>query len=380
MTHKERFLTAMQNQVPDRVPCTPDISNYIPCKKTEKPYWDIYFHDDPPLWKAYIDAADHYEMEMWIASCMGIPLVYEDRKVDIVRSLRYIPEKDATLEEIIYTTPDGELREERLCFRQDPPTPLTRIIKDLEQDWKAYKWLLTPPSGIDQKLLNTVKEECYIRNQAFGCVIGYPGFQSWEGMITGGIQTLSYASIDYPEILDEWCKAQMEAGTRSMELYLEQDPDYVLFGGSGTITLASPDLVRKYAIPALKKWSAMAKKAGVPSLLHCCGKSRVLVDMLVEHTDINCVNPLEIPPMGDVNLAEVKKTRGSQIALMGNLHTTELMLFGTPEQVYQASVEAIQDGAQGGGFILSTGDQCPRETPDENIFAMIQATKDSGQY
>jgi uroporphyrinogen decarboxylase len=104
------------------------------------------------------------------------------------------------------------------------------------------------------------------------------------------------------------------------------------------------------------------------------------VDILVEQTDINCVNPLEIPPMGDVNLAEVKKTRGSQIALMGNLHTTELMLFGTPEQVYQASVEAIQDGAQGGGFILSTGDQCPRETPDENIFAMIQATKDSGQY
>lgn len=43
MTPKQRFLTAMQAcGVPDRVPCTPDISNYIPCQRTGRPFWEIY--------------------------------------------------------------------------------------------------------------------------------------------------------------------------------------------------------------------------------------------------------------------------------------------------------------------------------------------------
>lgn len=68
------------------------------------------------------------------------------------------------------------------------------------------------------------------------------------------------------------------------------------------------------------------------------------------------------------------------IALMGNLHTTDTMLYGTPDEVYKASLKAMEQAKEGGGFILSTGDQCPYATPDENIFAMLQAVEDSGYY
>ena len=37
MTPKERFLTALAGGVPDRVPAVPDISNFIPCKRTGLP-------------------------------------------------------------------------------------------------------------------------------------------------------------------------------------------------------------------------------------------------------------------------------------------------------------------------------------------------------
>jgi len=104
------------------------------------------------------------------------------------------------------------------------------------------------------------------------------------------------------------------------------------------------------------------------------------VDMLVEHTHVSCINPLEIAPMGDIELAEVKKARGKQIALMGNLHTTDVMLRGTPGDVEKACIRALRDAGQGGGFILSTGDQCPRDTPEENIFAMVEAVKKYGVY
>jgi len=380
MTAKERFLTAMKNRVPDRVPCTPDISNYIPCKKTGHPYWDIYFRDDPPLWKAYMDAAAYFGIEMWIASCTDIPFVYENRKIDIRKSIQALPEKDAMVESIEYLTPEGTLEEERICFRHEPPMHLSRVIKDIENEWKSFKYFISPPTGIDMTTVNAIRSECESHNQAFGLVIGYPGFHAWEGKVTGSVQTLTYTFYDTPSILDEWFELELEAGTKGMELYLALKPDYICFGGSGTLTLANTELVMRYAIPALKKWSAMAKAAGVPSVLHSCGKSRRLVDMLVEHTDINCINPLECPPMGDVDLAEVKRSHGNDIALMGNLHTTNVMLTGSSDDVYRASVQAIEGAGENGGFILSTGDQCPRDTPDENIFAMLHAVQDKGWY
>ena len=124
----------------------------------------------------------------------------------------------------------------------------------------------------------------------------------------------------------------------------------------------------------------MCKAAGIPTMLHSCGKSRDLVDLLAEHTDVGCVNPLEIAPMGDVDLAEVKRARGRQIALMGNLHTTDVMLNGSPDQVRRAAIEAMRAGGPGGGFVLSTGDQCGRETPEANLRAMVEVAKVLGVY
>ncbi len=253
-------------------------------------------------------------------------------------------------------------------------------IKDLVRDWPKYRHTRVPPGPLRMDRWEEMRHESHRRDQAFGVSIGYPGFQAWMGAVQGGLEQLSYATLDCPEILDEWFELDLEIGTRITERIIAANPDYILWGGSGTITLASPELARRYAIPALKRWSAMTRAAGIPTLLHSCGNSRVLVDLLVEETDVDCVNPLEMPPMGDVDLAEVKRARGRQIALMGNLHTTKTMLFGTVEQVKQAAIDAIRAAGQGGGFILSSGDQCPRDTPDANLFALREVVEQYGVY
>jgi uroporphyrinogen decarboxylase len=66
--------------------------------------------------------------------------------------------------------------------------------------------------------------------------------------------------------------------------------------------------------------------------------------------------------------------------LKGNLHTTEIMLRGSVEDVVRASKHAIDDAAEGGRFILSTGDQCGRDTPEENLRAMIETARTYGKY
>ena len=84
--------------------------------------------------------------------------------------------------------------------------------------------------------------------------------------------------------------------------------------------------------------------------------------------------------MGDCRLAELKQAYGDRIVLKGNLHTTEVMLRGTVADVMAASRKAIDDAAAGGRFILSTGDQCGRDTPDENLLAMVETARTYGRY
>jgi uroporphyrinogen decarboxylase len=102
--------------------------------------------------------------------------------------------------------------------------------------------------------------------------------------------------------------------------------------------------------------------------------------MMAEETQLTVIDPLETPPMGDCDLAAIKRRYGGRLVLKGNLHTTDVMLKGTPETVARASRKAIDDAARGGRFILSTGDQCGRDTPDENLRAMIRTARAYGKY
>ena len=165
-----------------------------------------------------------------------------------------------------------------------------------------------------------------------------------------------------------------------MEMAIDAKVESILTGGSGSITLQSPALFRKLSLPTIKKITAMAKQADILTGIHSCGKEFEVVESCANETDLNYINPLEIPPMGNCHLADVKQKFGSKLALMGNLHTSEVMLFGSVDTVKLESLRAIRDAGQGGGFVLSTGDQCGRDTPFENIFELVNVAKEFGTY
>ena len=101
---------------------------------------------------------------------------------------------------------------------------------------------------------------------------------------------------------------------------------------------------------------------------------------MVEETDLTIIDPLEPPPMGDCDLAQLKRLYGDKIILKGNLHTTDVMLRGSAQDVVAASKKAIDDAGAGGGFVLSTGDQCGRDTPFENLRAIVDTARTYGRY
>jgi uroporphyrinogen decarboxylase len=161
---------------------------------------------------------------------------------------------------------------------------------------------------------------------------------------------------------------------------LERKPDFLCVGGSGTLVFQTPEIFRQLAFPAVKRGIELASAAGIPTHIHSCGPEKELVKIMTEETSLTVIDPLEIPPMGDCNLAELKRLYGHKIVLKGNLHTTEVMLKGSVADVISASRKAIDDAAAGGRFILSTGDQCGRDTPDENLRAMVETARTYGRY
>lgn len=161
---------------------------------------------------------------------------------------------------------------------------------------------------------------------------------------------------------------------------MEVKPDFLALGGSGTLVFQTPETFRKLCLPAVKKGIELAHAAGIPTHVHSCGPERELVKIFAQETDLTVIDPLEIPPMGDCDLAELKRLYGHKIVLKGNLHTTEVMLRGSVADVVAASKKAIDDAAGGGRFILSTGDQCGRDTPFENLRAMVDTARTYGRY
>ena len=376
MTAKERMLITIRNGRADRVPVCPDLSNMIPARLTGKPFWEVFAKNDPPLWKAWLAALDYFGFDGYL----NCEITFKEKRQyqEVLASSRF---RDGRLiEKHVIHTPEGDLDYEWTYFEADSPALTVKPIKNLKEDLPRLKFLFPQITDYDREPL-TSQEKMLGSGGVSAIYVSTPGFGNWFAKwFDGGLEQIVYEHMDHPELIEELRRLNDEYGTRQMELVLDAKPDCIEVGIAGGITMSSPDLFRKISLPTIKKHTRMAKEAGVPSVLHCCGKQRACVEMCALETDLNCINPLEIPPQGDCDLKEIKQTFGHRLSLMGNLHTTDIMLQGTPEDVEAAAMQAIDAAGQGGGFILSTGDQCGRDTPDENIHRMVEVARNYGRY
>jgi len=372
------MLVAMRNQKPDRVPVAPDISNMVPCRLTGKPFWDIYYKRQPPLWKAYIDAVRYYGMDGWSVD-VGIRFnadngVWWESKV---------LSQAADRMEVLYIchTPEGDLDFTQVFYPADPPTITRKWIKNMDEDFRKIKYMFPPNfKSYDDSEYKEIL--AYAGDDSlFNGVVEPPGFQHLFGIvIDGGLEEVTYQYYDNRDMILEICDMKARHELKKLEIMLDKGYEAILLGASGSITLQSPEIWDELALPFYKTATRMCREAGAVSGVHSCGKERHLLLRCFEETDLDYANPLEIPPMGDCTLADMKAAVGSKIALMGNVHTVEVMLLGTPDLVRLESLRAIRDAGQGGGFILSTGDQPGRDTPDENIRMMVETAREFGGY
>jgi uroporphyrinogen decarboxylase len=395
MTPRQRLLTVLKGDIPDCVPVAPDFSNMIPARLSGKPFWDLYLYNDPPIWEAYIAAAKRFNIDSLMDGYF--PLAFPDEKDDIPwERLPATPEEEKKIVPadywqrfIVFKSQDRivtqrsriengkRIWEPRVSvfYIADPPTewipPSRAGLPDIPQKFQPLEGIKSIDIGpaTIARLKNLMSDQ------------GLVGVWLARSCILGSEQDI-FTYYDHPELHQYWADRLVEKVERRFKhiMAMEVKPDFLCVGGSGTLIFQTVDIFRQLALPAVKRAIELAAKAGFPTQMHSCGPEKNLVKIMAEETDLTVIDPLEIPPMGDCNLAEIKRLYGDNIVLKGNLHTTQVMLQGTVEDVITVSRKAIDDAAEGGRFILSTGDQCGRDTPDENLLAMVDTARTYGKY
>jgi len=374
MTSRDRILAVLRREVPDRVPIVPDEAFMMPARYTGKPFWEVFVNEDPPLWKAKIALQERFGHDLILYHEL-LGAVPEDPPRH-TRVLDRAPDRWTVETEV--RTPRGNLTQRKVVFRAQAPWASKPWITDPESETDAFLATLTDPWLKDSSPADELR-------QALGD----------KGILAGGAsvplawwlyarEDLSNSVLDFYDrkplveramaAYEEWALEWVRA------VCVRAKPDLMMFGGSvASMSVTSPDLYRRYALPFLCKAVEICKRHGVFTGVHMCGRSSQALPMMAE-AGIDLMEPLEAPPGGNVSLAEVKKQYGDRMVLKGNVNTFGTLVRGSVEDVLVEARQCIVDAAEGGGFILSSGDQVPGDTPEENFRALIRAAAMYGQY
>lgn len=377
MTPRERLLAVLHGEIPDRVPCEPDISNMIPARLTGKPFWDIYIYQDPPLWKAYLDAVKYFGIDGGMENYTFMGDVFNgNQEPTHAKQIVHRYEDGSFVTQTQHLETGTWSKHVEVNTADNPPAsgvlPEKLGLSAIPTKWEEITGVKEWPKGEELwRLIFRETGDAGVVGLNCGCTTNMLG--SPEGV---------FSYYDNPSAWHERTDRLMQHVENRMAFIAKLDPlpDFLMCGGSGSLVFQTPAIFESLCLPVLKYATELAATLGIPTHVHSCGPEKELVRMAAEHTQLTVIDPLEPPPMGDCDLAELKRLYGDRIVLKGNLHTTEVMLHGSVGDVKAASRKAIDDAAQGGKFILSTGDQCGRDTPDENIRAMLETADTYGRY
>ncbi len=351
MTSKERVLTTLSRKIPDRVPVFEfiysrpffeEVLGYVP---------EIYDPED--VVKLYMKVG--YDLCFCPFGGQGGFMV-KAGSADI-----YQDEWQTTYQKHSSTWPID--------------APVDFPIKSTN-DWNNYTM---PDPGIPSRL-DGIKTTVRLAREKEMAVAGSVRGPYSAAMLLMGMEGLSVSFYDEPElvtdIMTKCVDFYIEGGVRMIEAGADIiwiADDY----GSTSAPLLSPALFREFIIPQVTRMIAAFRKLGTPVIFHSDGNIRPLTDDLVG-TGITALNPIE--RSAGMDLAEMKRTYGSRIALVGNVDNKHTLVKGSVADVEAEVKECIAVAAGNGGYILCSDHSVHDDTPNENIFAMVEACHKYGWY
>ena len=203
------------------------------------------------------------------------------------------------------------------------------------------------------------------------------------GMIRTMEQVLVDLLVDEPACLryiDRKIDIQVEILSRTLEA-AAGGIDMVCIGedlGTQIGPLIGLELFRKHIRPRRQRFVDLAKAHDLPVMIHSCGSSSWAFDDFIE-MGINVVDTLQ-PEAKDMAPAYLKERYGDRLAFHGCISTAGPVATGTVEETVADVRETLGVMMPGGGYAFAPTHQLQDNSPTENVVAMYEAAKEHGRY
>ncbi len=179
--------------------------------------------------------------------------------------------------------------------------------------------------------------------------------------------------IDYPDkcklILGHFTKLIKELALEMCETGIDAIKVSSPFAGAGFI---SPDDYREFVLPFEKEIAQAVREKGVFIYTHTCGAINDRLEIMFE-SGINGIECLDPEPIGDVQLEDALKRLNGKGFVKGNADPVALLMNENSNELKEDLKNRVELGKKNRGFILSTACSIAPATPKENILLMKEA-------
>lgn len=146
--------------------------------------------------------------------------------------------------------------------------------------------------------------------------------------------------------------------------------------GGQTGLMFSPDHIREFLLPRMKRMIDLAHEAGAFVFHHSDGAIRQIIPEMIE-LGIDILNPIQWRLAG-MDREGLKRDFGDRLVFHGAMDNQYTIPFGSVAEVRQEVMENLRILGEGGGYILAPCHNIQAVTPPENIVAMYEAGYEHG--
>ncbi len=380
MTPRERLLRTLRGELPDRVPVSPFVQEeYL-----------AYYYPHKTSVDRVVDAAE-------LAEDLDFDLIAKHRKFlqphFLCRSYR-----NWELQEHVRRT-DGLVHR-----RLEILTPhKTLVQEDVRPDVGAAtagveatvgKHLLSEPEDIEVffEFLPPLDRETIEQMERtaiqWRAVVGERGILApwgWGGVFNVAASLRSIEAVLTAPYEDEIAyRAFMDRLTEAVCQYNlalagTQIESIGIPGNMANGAVVGPRFFGSFIQPYEARLIGAIHEAGKFTIFHNCGCATALYPNY-RQLGITVWETVAEAPQGDNRLVDAKNALGDRICLLGNLDQVHFLKTASPDEVAIKTRELVLAGKPGGKYIFSTSDFLEKNTPRENVVAMIEAAKAAGSY
>jgi uroporphyrinogen decarboxylase len=382
MTPRERVLSAINHEEPDRVPIVIGVSHATGIKM--KSYQGIkemvgidapdnYIYDWPELGTAEIDEAT---MQRLHSDVRGVRDIHPQETLKRNQEREpHSPFIDSWGSGQLELTP-GE------WFPGINPLSEATAIEEIE----AYPgW----PDMSDPTRIAHVKETARrLAEQNEYAIMATPWllFPFERALAMQGMDVFLLNIALYPEFARALLHKIIQVCKSLMGPFLEElgdNVDIIKIGddlGTQDRLMISPEMYREILKPLHSDFIQFIKERTKAKIFfHSDGDVFPLIDDFIE-IGVDILNPIQTSAGKMSDLEGLKKRYGKNIVLCGGIDTHRVLPFGTPETVREEVRRVIQILGPGGGFMVAAVHTIMNDVPPENVLALVDAVKEFGNY